>query len=68
MNDQILQCPLLHVDDMQYAFHQGLNTTHLVLKLTGCIRENVDNGRLSVMVSLDLSQSFNSINFVRLLT
>lgn len=68
MKNQILQSSQLRIHDMQYAFRQGLNTTHLLLKLTDSIRVNANNGKRSVMVSLDLSKAFNSINFVRLLT
>lgn len=67
IKEQILQCSLNRISDSQYAFRQGHNTSHLLLKLTDSIREDINEDRLSILISLDLSKAFNSINYVSLL-
>lgn len=64
LKNQMLQATLGRIYESQYAFRKGYNTTSLLLNLTDSIRENINNDKLSVLVSLDLSKAFNSINFV----
>lgn len=45
----------------QYAFRRNFNTTSLLLNLTDDIRTYVNERKLSVLVSLDLTKAFNSI-------
>lgn len=67
IKDQILQYCSNDINNSQYAYRQGHNTTHLLLKMTDSIREQINDGNLSILVSLDLSKAFNSIDFVRLI-
>lgn len=52
--------PSLH--ESQYAYRPGHNTTSLILSLTDCIRESLNANELSVVISLDISKAFNSID------
>lgn len=67
IKNQVLQSTFFNLYESQYAFRHGYNTTSLLLKLTDSIRENVNNDKLSVLVALDLSKAFNSINHVRMI-
>lgn len=67
LRNQILESTSITIYESQYAFRQGFNTTSLLLELTDSIRRNINDDRLSVLVSLDLSKAFNSINYARLI-
>lgn len=64
---QIFQSVSTKIYDSQYAFRSGLNTTSLLLRLTDSIRENINEDKLSVLVCLDLSKAFNSINYEQMI-
>lgn len=66
LKEQMLRATMTTIYSSQYAFRQGHSTTSLLLELTDSIRENINEDKLSVLASLDLSKAFNSINFVRM--
>lgn len=68
LKNQILEYTSNMISDTQFAFRQRHNTTHLLLKATDFIRHNINDRKLSVLLSLDLSKAFNSINFAHLIT
>lgn len=68
LKNQILQSDFISISESQFAFRQGYNTTSLLLKLTDDIRCNVNNNKLSVLVSLDLSKAFNSIDHGKMIS
>lgn len=67
LKEQMFRATVTTIYSSQYAFRQGHNTTSLLLELTDSIRKNVNEDKLSVLVSLDLSKAFNSINFVKMI-
>lgn len=58
-NDKIVNC--------QYAFRKNHSTTSLLLHLTDSIRNNLNQNKLSVLLSLDLTKAFNSISYVSMI-
>ncbi|XP_075151199.1 uncharacterized protein LOC142225310 [Haematobia irritans] len=66
MKGQILMATSNLIHESQYAFRQGLNTTHLLLSLTDHVRTDINNGCSSSLVSLDLSKAFDSVSYARL--
>lgn len=62
MKDQMLDMVSFSI----YAFRKGYNTTGLLLTLTENIRQSVNDGYMSVLISLDLSKAFNCIDHVKL--
>lgn len=67
MRDQILFSCSNIICDSQYAFRCGLNTSRLLLKLNDSVRDDINQDRLSVLVSLDLSKAFNSVDYAQLI-
>lgn len=67
LKEQILTVSASRVYHSQYAFRKGHNTTGLLLNLTDSIRQNVNDDKFSVLISLDLSKAFNCINFARMI-
>lgn len=63
LKNQILEHTSSLICDTQYAFRRGHSTTHLLLRATDLIRLNLNEGKVNVLISLDISKAFNSINF-----
>lgn len=63
IKDQILDSFQIKLYDAQYAFRKGHNTTTLLLSMTDSIRHSINSNRLPVLLSLDISKAFNSINY-----
>lgn len=63
LRDQILNSASVKICNSQYGFRKGYNTTSLLLRLTDSIRSNINDDKLSVLISLDLSKAFNSVDF-----
>lgn len=47
--------------ECQYGFRRGRSSTHLLVNLTDSVRSALSNGRLSVLLSLDLCRAFDKI-------
>lgn len=67
LKDQILSYSSEKILNSQYAFRKGHNTTSLLLHLTDSIRMNLNQNKLCVLVSLDLTKAFNSICYVSMI-
>ena len=57
--DYVDEHALLH--DRQSAYRRGHSTTHLMLSLTDFIRQNTFRSNFSVLLSLDMTKAFDSI-------
>lgn len=63
LKEQLMMSTRRKIFDSQYAFRSGHNTTSLLLHLTESIRNDINNGKVSALLSLDLTKAFNSICF-----
>lgn len=68
IKDQILLSIGNKISNSQYAFRRGYSTTSLLVNLTDNIRSCLNEQKLGVLVSLDLTKAFNSISFFTMVT
>lgn len=50
------------LSDCHFFFRSGGSTSSLLLSLTENVRHNINNRRISTLVSLDLSKAFDTVN------
>ena len=55
------------LSDEQFGFRPHHSVDHALVTLTESIRSSIDNGNVSILVSLDLSKAFDSVNHTILL-
>lgn len=67
LSDQMQSFVCRDIISSQYAFRRGHSTTSLLLNLTDNIRCNINERKISALISLDLTKAFNSINFLTLI-
>lgn len=67
LKSQIMSSVSELISPSQFAYRRFHNTTFLLLCMTDDIREYLNNGQISVLLSLDLTKAFNSINFSTLI-
>ena len=53
--------------DQQYGFHSKHSTQHAILDIVNTIVQNMDNGKFSCSVFVDLKKAFDTVNHVILL-
>jgi len=55
------------ISDSQYGFRQGKSTEQLLHKLYNKICLNLDNGMLTIIISLDMSKAFDTLDHFKLI-
>ncbi|XP_059223381.1 uncharacterized protein LOC131997097 [Stomoxys calcitrans] len=63
LKEQIMMNTKRKILDSQYAFCSVHSTTSMLLPLTGSIRNDINNGKVSALLSLDLTKAFKPIWF-----
>lgn len=67
LKDQISSFAQEKISNNQYAYRKHHSTTSLLLHLTDSVRNNMNQNKQCVLVSLDLTKAFNSVCYVSMI-